>query len=172
MFLPSGVFACLSGWAQFLVPGLYEVIQYIYHLSKNTSPASPVTLMFLLLPRWPWRPPRASDELPGCGPAVWHLLRRLFFAASLPSNFILEFISCIRVPDLGIHSSLGALLPAPAPQSLASALSTPRRPHESDSGGGSRRKSIATHPPPAAPPPAAARPHRLPRSAHVPGLQR
>jgi hypothetical protein len=26
--LPSGVFACLSGLARFLVPGLYEVVQY------------------------------------------------------------------------------------------------------------------------------------------------
>ena len=27
-FLPSGFFACLSGLARFLVPGLHELIQY------------------------------------------------------------------------------------------------------------------------------------------------
>ena len=32
-FLPSGVFAWLSVLARFLVPGLYEVIQYTLSLS-------------------------------------------------------------------------------------------------------------------------------------------
>ena len=35
VFLPSGVFACLHGLARFLVPGLYEVIQYIISLNKH-----------------------------------------------------------------------------------------------------------------------------------------
>ena len=39
VLLPSGGFACLSGLAQFLIPGLHEVIQYIIILQHRAGRA-------------------------------------------------------------------------------------------------------------------------------------